>query len=71
MLVLDVVLGQSSEVPFDILLASEISPGVFAFVLPSQAGKHTLWACRTPTFAVSLGIVMVPLLLNGFVVNGL
>lgn len=41
LLVLDLVLGQRSEVPFYVLLALEISPSVFAFDLPSQAGKHT------------------------------
>lgn len=40
LLVLD-VLGQSSDVPFYVLLASEISPNAFVFILPSQAGKHT------------------------------
>lgn len=38
-LVLDVVLGQSSEAPVCVLLAPEMSPSVFTFVLPSQAGK--------------------------------
>jgi len=41
LLVLDVVLEQSSEVPFHVLLASGISPSVFAFALRSQASKRT------------------------------
>lgn len=44
-LVLDAVLWQSSEVPFCILLALEISPCVFAFVLPLQ--QACPWACTT------------------------
>lgn len=44
-LVLDVLLWQSSEVAFCILLALEISPDVFAFVLPLEQAHP--WAGRT------------------------
>lgn len=67
-LVLDAVLWQSSEVPFCILLALEISPCVC--LCPTLAASMPMGMYNHP-FALSLGTVMVPLLRNGFVGNGL
>lgn len=57
-LVLDAVLWQRSEVPFCILLALEISPGVFAFALPLQQARP--WACTTTHLPSPLELLRCP-----------